>query len=214
MRVKGDTISMDATWKTAWNTHYLNFCDYFLPSVVGKRKWKQHRMRSHLSSFVTPSDETFAILLYENSLDRWNDLYKQKMKQTGGRYTPDGKLKRITSAVRAEYTNGGCVSNNGRNRRLSGWSSDGLKRWNTLYDMVTANRQSEGREEFEQLFQDYQYTKFVTDKTLRKEDDEKHKEEVVFARHDLWAVNQPGVCNEGHHVYESDSSDANSNGSD
>ena len=95
MHVKVDRISKDK-WDTDWNPHYLKFCDYFLPSVVGKQKWKKHRMCNRLSDFVTPSDETFAILLYENSVARWTDLYKQQPKQKGSRNNVSGKVKRIT----------------------------------------------------------------------------------------------------------------------
>ena len=85
-------------------------------------------------------------------------MYKEQTNQKSYRQNANGKVKRITSRVKAEYTNGGCVSSNGRNRKLSGWSIEGLKRWNTVYDMVTANRQLEGNEEFEQVFLDYQYS--------------------------------------------------------
>ena len=44
---------------------------------------------------------------------------------------------------------------------------------------------------------------------MRKEKEEKQKtEEVVHARHDLWAVDKPPVLNEGDVTNSSDESDA------
>ena len=62
---------------------------------VGKRKWNQHSKTRQLSSFVSPTDEAFAMLVIENNVAKWmnelrfgknrNETYQYKSLYTEGK---------------------------------------------------------------------------------------------------------------------------------
>jgi hypothetical protein len=102
------------------------FCNHLLQNVIGKVEWRTNKAASKIIHMATPSDEAFALLLLENSEERWRDMYvKRNMK---------------SSEVLAKYTNAGDKSKKRHSCKFQGWSNDGLKRFNQLLDIVIANR--------------------------------------------------------------------------
>jgi len=121
---------------------YFEFLEYFVSSVTGKNHFKYHRCDKLLSEYVTVCDEALAILIFENNIDTWKDLY----------------LKNITknSTVRKKYTNGGSSKGDtASSRKYQGWSSEGIDRFNELFDLVKADRSSAHADSFEVSFQAY-----------------------------------------------------------
>ena len=106
---------------------YSWFCLHFLKSVVGYDKWEKNFTKVKLSDFVMPSDEAFALLVYENNHDRWLDMYERQ----------DYK----TSEVENKWTNSGNNRNSGGHvKRFNGWSVEAYKRFNDLSTSIKKNR--------------------------------------------------------------------------
>ena len=50
---------------------YTKFLVNFISIVVGKKKFENYCWRFPLSQFVTISDETFALLIFDNNYEHW-----------------------------------------------------------------------------------------------------------------------------------------------
>ena len=124
------------------------------------------------------SDEAFALLLLENSFDRWVDLYKQYSgiaKQQRG-----SKDRGFQSEVPPRYTSGGIkYETNEVSQSFKGWSDDGRLRFNALFDHVKQDRRDNRSFEVEWL--ESRREKEETSKQPRKE---KHK--AVMTRTELF----------------------------
>ena len=84
---------------------------------------------------VTVSDEAFAILVYENCIDKWTAKF-QHMEQQGGEKAIGMTKGKYTSSVNDE-----CF--------YEGWSTDGIARFNDLCAIVKKDRLSEGAKKAE-----------------------------------------------------------------
>jgi len=121
---------------------YFKFIEYFIAPVVGKIFYKENRCDRLISDYISVSDEAFAILIFENNYETWCDMVKRN----------NTKL----SPVIQKYTNGGSSSGkNGSSRRYQGWNSEGIKRFNDLFDLVKADRESAHAKPFEEAFKNY-----------------------------------------------------------
>ena len=122
---------------------YFNFIEYFIAPVVGKIFYKENRCDRLMSDYISVSDEAFAILIFENNYDTWCDMVKRN----------NTKL----STVIRKYTNGGSSSgkNSSSTRRYQGWNSEGIKRFNDLFDLVKEDRESPHAKPFEETFKNY-----------------------------------------------------------
>jgi hypothetical protein len=105
---------------------YNVFFDLFVINVVGAAKFRSRVVQQFVSSFVTISDEAFALLVLENCEEKWMDMYEKKETRS------DKKNK---------YTDGGKSCKSGRSRNLKGWSNRGLNRFNELYRLVKSDRE-------------------------------------------------------------------------
>jgi hypothetical protein len=108
--------------KEGW---YNAFFGLFMIHVVGATKFRNLGVAQFVSSFVSVSDEAFALLVLENCEERWSDMYKNNMTK---------------SIKKNKYTDGGRACKTGRSRNLKGWSNKGLNRFNELYRLVKADR--------------------------------------------------------------------------
>ena len=102
------------------------FCTIFLPCVIGTKEWQSHYRRHELGEFVSTSDEAFALVNYENNVERWLDMYKRR------------DLK--ASDVRAQWTNSGDSVKDGKSKRFRGWAEAGVAQYNAHYKAVRADR--------------------------------------------------------------------------
>jgi hypothetical protein len=87
-------------------------------------------------SLCTISDEAFALLLLENSYNRWLDLFLNNkgpvMQRRGVRFQSD---------VPILYTRGGIKYDKmDMTKSVKGWSEEGIARFNALFDQVIADR--------------------------------------------------------------------------
>jgi hypothetical protein len=125
---------------------YTVFFDTFMPCATKKSTWVTQIARAGIEtenkkvvSLCSVSDEAFALLLLENSFDRWVDLYKQCSgiaKQQRG-----SKDRGFQSEVPPRYTSGGIkYETNEVSQSFKGWSDDGRLRFNALFDHVKQDR--------------------------------------------------------------------------
>ena len=121
---------------------YNIFYDRFLPCVVKKSVFDhQVSVATNDSTLCTVSDEAFALLLLENSWERWVDIYRLQK----GKVTPKRGQKRreFESDVPTKYTKGGIIYNKTvKNKDPKGWSAEGIERFNELYDKVKKDRKA------------------------------------------------------------------------
>ena len=127
------------------------FLRMFVKPVVGAIAWNKRITQQDLKhdKLCTPSDEAFALLVLENNWERWVDIYQNNgyeihmPKRMGASWK-----KAFYSNVKLRWTEGGHVykehleSEEVRKRRSKGWSTEGLHRFNKLYNRVIADRQS------------------------------------------------------------------------
>ena len=121
---------------------YSVFFEQFMPCVTKKTVFqRQVLVATNDSTLCTVSDEAFALLLLENNYDRWVDIYRLQK----GEVTPKRGQKRreFESDVPTKYTKGGIVYNQTEKKEdPKGWSSEGIKRFNELFDSVKQDRKA------------------------------------------------------------------------
>ena len=115
---------------------FLWFIGEFVACVSGTKVWGRKKYYYRVSEavidkgsqelVVTVSDEAFAILLYENYIDKW--IARYHMERRGEK--PGGKAKgKYTSSVTDHCLYGG-------------WSAEGVTRFNALCAIVDKDRKS------------------------------------------------------------------------
>lgn len=159
---------------------YFNFIEYFISSVIGKNYYKYHKRDKLMSQYVTVSDEALAILIFENNIDTWIDMAN------------NGNTKK--SRVNRKYTNGGASQGEiGSSCRYQGWSSEGIIRFNELFDLVKIDRLSAAAKPFEESFQKFCIDGGISGKSKKST---APLYEVIEVRHELWTEeNQHRVAN-------------------
>ena len=122
---------------------YQAFYTRFVRCITGKSKFKDRlQMARSEQEMSTVSDEAFALLLLENSQDRWLDIYKS---ENGKVHTKRNQLKRQwESDVPTAFTDGGIKYNEGQKKKkkkgFKGWNEAGILRFNVLFDAVKSDR--------------------------------------------------------------------------
>ncbi|MGL6009651.1 MAG: hypothetical protein ACRC1D_09370 [Culicoidibacterales bacterium] len=124
------------------------FYGTFLESVCGRRNWGKMKANDLISNatekggrdkVVTKSDEAFALLMFENYIDKW----KSPPGNDDDRETNERGRKK-QPRVRGKYTSvksGHC--------KYGGWSHAGMARFNELYKIVEMDRASSVAEAME-----------------------------------------------------------------
>ena len=129
---------------------YLVFFKHFIKCITRKSVFENNiRTAKTYDDICTISDEAFALLLLENSWHRWMDIHTKDssalLPRRGSR--PHEKVK---SMIPTKYTKGGYKydlegmfeSRPTSYSRRKGWSTEGIQRYNELYDQVEADRQA------------------------------------------------------------------------
>lgn len=101
------------------------FCDEFLRCVVGKLSWRDRVCSDYVSDFSTPSDEALALLILENSWDRWEQIYDM-----------DGDYRKATISTR-------WTSDSHQASPYAGWNLEGRERFNELHQIVIRDRNTD-----------------------------------------------------------------------
>lgn len=128
------------------------FVGEFLECVSGRRVWGRkkftHRVsdpmeRGSAEKVVTVSDEAFAILVYENYIDKWLRKYTCEQQGVQGEDTNE-----IEKRIKGRYTAG--TTTRAANIMYGGWSDEGLIRFNQLCRLVAMDRQNENAAQMEE----------------------------------------------------------------
>jgi hypothetical protein len=115
---------------------YEWLCRTLIPCVVGWKKWNKRKYKEPLSDIATCSDESFILLTLENNYERWLGE---------ARWLANNKDKELAEQEPKEFpdsrfTNSGKSKQNGRSKRLQGWSREGYLLFNELYKRVANDR--------------------------------------------------------------------------
>ena len=130
------------------------FVGTLLQCVVGKTIWGRKKYQVMISDavhantsekIITVSDEAFALVMYENYIEKWITRYHNPSQQ-GARATK----------ILGKYT-----GNSIRCSEYGGWSTQGMERFNELCSLVEADRSSRNaREAEEQVMLSLRRTRF------------------------------------------------------
>ena len=121
---------------------YMIFYKHFIKCITKKTVYEENIQKATTyNDICTVSDEAFALLLLENSWDRWMDIYKHD--QTALLPRRGGQQRQLFSChIPTKYTKGGYKYGNteesGSNKK--GWSREGIQRYNELFALVDADR--------------------------------------------------------------------------
>ena len=187
---------------------YCIFASHFIAPVVGKHRYNNLCWRSTFLTYVSKSDEAFALLTFENNYDQWigmansNDWGSSSIKPA---YTNGGNNlqtpKPPTGQMMFSKTDNPALISSGQSSRSSsvrcqGWSAHGIKRFNELFDLVEKERESSIGLHFEE-----EYMKQCMN--AREQGKKKsHRNNAVYkvCRHELWSSPTSKITN----VHEED----------
>jgi len=105
-------------------------CDELLPAVVGTTIWEQQSVSEEVSKFVTVSDVAFCLLTVENNWTYWVDIAAPDLDKDNENEHDKPKIPGDT-----KWTSSTLVA--GKN---TGWSQEGLQRFNELCKLEAENR--------------------------------------------------------------------------
>lgn len=162
---------------------YHDFISCFVKPVVGKRKFDSNCIKYLFSRYVTVSDEAFALLTFENNYERWLDMaLKNNWASSDIKplYSTGGNGNQTPSKAQGKQKT---KDNDSSATMYQGWSKQGIRRFNALYDLITEERSTRAGFLFEEEFLQYMQEK----KNMARKKDRKEKE-YELCRHDLWAT--------------------------
>src|SRR5687767_3144502 len=173
---------------------YTDFFSLFIGFVIGKKRFEGLCFRENLSTFVTISDKALALLIFENNYDRWIDMGKNNNWASSSvrpKYTTGGNANQTpkSSKKKNKASTKKSVEENNDNKgstcaKYQGWSIEGLRKYNKLFDAIRAERESPLGNEFEDALLAYsQNYKASCSKKPRQE-----AIEYETCRHELWSV--------------------------
>ena len=94
-------------------------------AMVHSQHWKRNHTDLEISGMLQIADEALALILLENNYIEWQEI------ANGRSIDKDNRL--------TLYTNKGMRNN----RSKKGWSCEGMKRFNTMFETLRLNRQRE-----------------------------------------------------------------------
>ncbi len=149
-------------------TVFKYFMGHYVSAIVGKQKFKKLAEMNVLSSFVTVSDEAFALLTVKNNQEVWPVKFRNKGK----------KIEEMEKVPDAIYTN---RRQYGKIR--DGWTKEGQREFLKYYNSVMNDRKTEAGLDMEkEVLQLYQSES--TRKSLTMENREEDDGEIVYMPND------------------------------
>jgi hypothetical protein len=118
---------------------YTLFYTKFVPAVVDLELFRQRIKDTTETNLCTASDEAFELLLLENSYAHWESIDDNNGSIPSQRR---GDTKRtFESDIEAKYTRGGIkLSSDKELQKRKGWTSEGIKCFNALFEKVKKDR--------------------------------------------------------------------------
>jgi hypothetical protein len=182
---------------TNGNVIYKDFVSFIVSGVVGIRRFDRHKLHSRYGTYVTVSDEAFAVLTIENNWKRWASMAERgawKDSDVSSMYTTSRDKRKSQKQKREEENETESEEDDDipQARRYRGWSAQGIARYNQLFDEIQESRQQPSFVALE----DYLMEEFQAEdeeegmrkgKRVKRDDDKP----LPVARNELWIEAQP-----------------------
>lgn len=119
---------------------YMKFCEQFLDCVCTDDVWKQNSRNTRLSDYVQVGLEAFGVITYVNGYDVWKTRYKEGGNAvSAGQDCGDTAVSSLSSGtITFKFTSGARGS-----RKYAGWSTEGMKLYNTAMSTLSQQRVQE-----------------------------------------------------------------------
>ena len=172
---------------------YKDFVSFFVSGVVGVRHFDRNKTTNIYSTYVTISDEAFAVLTLENNWERWSamataDEWKESDIPTKWTTSRDKRtsLKKSDNDTKQESDEDDQTP---QATRYRGWSWHGIERYNQLFNEIKASRSTPSFQKFELYL--------ISEYKREEEDEGKHRgkrqkidtrKPLPEAQHELWDV--------------------------
>jgi hypothetical protein len=114
---------------------WIFLCNRLLPAVVGTTTWERRVAIQQVSEFTTVSDVAFCLLALENNWDYWQHVA-----------SVDPTMNNRTTYPATKWTSSPVIG--GKN---TGWSEEGLHRFNELCQLEAKDREENSSVEYEFL---------------------------------------------------------------
>ena len=145
---------------------FSEFLEDYVSVVVGKIDFKRKSKIMPISSFVTVSDEAFALLTLKNNEKVWPvKFYNSNLSE--------GEIE--LEEPKTRYTNRRRLSGSARD----GWTHEGMKQFMNYYELVDRNRNSEEGKECERLYLEKCKTEDKRDTILVDDSDDDNDSETT-----------------------------------
>jgi hypothetical protein len=170
-------------------TNYITFADVMIRAVHGKSRYGERANTTSFNTLISKSQEAFTLLLYENGYKNWvwaahNDPGSTSDTDGGGGNTTDSNCPAYG------YTSRNKEDMPGRN---GGWSTEGMLKYNDLYNKVAADRTTDNGE-FERVYMAHRVNKFKAPKRKRKRGETNDTVPILDDLEDLRAPNDDEVA--------------------
>jgi hypothetical protein len=122
--------------------NYQWFCENFMECVIPSTDWKLKSRKKKLSQYVTKTLEAFAVVVYTNSFDVWNQRWRvESTASTSGSEESDdvSTLSGATPRCAFRFTGDSKGA-----RKYEGWNSAGMEFYNELLSLVEKQRNHPG----------------------------------------------------------------------
>jgi hypothetical protein len=119
--------------ETAAAENYQWLCENFMECAIPSAEWKVQSRRKKLSEYVTTTLEAFAIVVYYNAFDVWNQQWcVEPAADIAGNEGADD-ISTLTAATKCAFRFTGDLKGS---RKYEGWNSAGVGFYNELLSLV------------------------------------------------------------------------------
>ena len=171
---------------------YKDFISYYVSGVVGIRRFERNKCHAKYSSYVTISDEAFAVLTLENNWDRWSSMAKSKAwrdSDVATKWTTTKDRRKHAAGTGDQNKTPTLSANDGvpQARRYRGWSAQGIARYNQLFNEIKVERTKQSFLEFEEyLIEEFQEEAERDGQQGNKRQKVDNEKPLPVAQHELW----------------------------
>jgi hypothetical protein len=127
--------------ETAAAKNYQWFCENFMECAIPSAEWKLQSRRKKLSEYVTTTLEAFAIVVYYNSFDVWNQRWSVETSTEIAGNDGNDDVSTLTAATKCSFR---FTGDSKGSRKYEGWNSAGVGFYNELLGLVEKQRNAPG----------------------------------------------------------------------
>ena len=143
------------------------FCERFLPCVVGKWKYKREKVAEKVSRIATRSDEAFALLILDNvwemvmreDIEGWK---RRKYESKNGR----GSTTNTEGGTRRKSRMGKYTQNSEQASKYNRWTPSGLNKFNAYMEKIERIRETS--KSFDDKYQEWCKSRIAGGRGLKR----------------------------------------------